>query len=125
MTQTNENSLKNLELGQKFTKENARENALKSVEARRRNKNFRETLEEMLRCPTDDKAMTYQEAILSSAVKKAQSGDIKAMEFIRDTIGQKPVDNINTTATTITRYITQEENKETNKHIDDVINGIG
>ena len=118
----NENSLKNLELGQKFTKENARENALKSVEARRRNKTMRETLEEMLKCPFDN-AMTYQEAILKSAVVKAEGGDIKAMEFIRDTIGQKPVDNINSTTTAITRYITVAEQEATNEHIDEVING--
>ena len=118
----NENSLKNLELGQKFTKENARENALKSVEARRRNKTMRETLEEMLKCPFDN-AMTYQEAILKSAVVKVEGGDIKAMEFIRDTIGQKPVDNINSTTTAITRYITVAEQEATNEHIDEVING--
>ena len=117
-----EESLKNLELGKKITTENAREYALKSVESRKKNKTMRETLEEMLKCPNDD-TMTWQEAILKSAVIKAKAGDIKAMEFIRDTIGQKPVDNINTTATTITRYITQEETQETNKHIDDVING--
>lgn len=117
-----EESLKNLEKGKKITSENAREYALRSQEARRKNKTMRETLEEMLKSPNDD-TMTWQEAILKSAVLKAETGDIKAMEFIRDTIGQKPVDNINTTATTITRYITQEETQETNKHIDDVING--
>ena len=61
--------------------------------------------------------------MLIAAVNKALNGDIKSMEFLRDTVGEKPVDRVDTTATTITRYITQEETKETNQHIDDVING--
>lgn len=126
-TQTNPRSLANLKKGVKITKKTARENNRKSTIAKRQKKTMRETLELMLELFTDgedDTRITYQDAILLSAIKKAQQGDIKAMEFIRDTIGQKPVDNVNTTATTITRYITQEEKKETNKHIDNVINGI-
>jgi len=37
---------------------------------------------------------TYLDAIMYSALKKAMEGDIKAIEFIRDTIGEKPKDNI-------------------------------
>jgi hypothetical protein len=108
-----------------MTSEIARENQKKSTEAKRLKKTMRETLEILLQdvVSVDGTPKNCQEAILASAVNKAMQGDIKAMEFIRDTIGQKPVDNINTTATTITRYITQEETQETNKHIDDVING--
>lgn len=125
VTQTNPNSLKNLEKGIKMTSEIAKENQKKSTEAKRLKKTMRETLEILLQdvVSVDGTPKNCQEAILASAVNKAMQGDIKAMEFIRDTIGQKPVDNINTTATTITRYITQEETKETNQHIDDVING--
>jgi hypothetical protein len=125
VTQTNPNSLKNLEKGIKMTSEIAKENQKKSTEAKRLKKTMRETLEILLQdvVSVDGAPKNCQEAILASAVNKAMQGDIKAMEFIRDTIGQKPVDNINTTATTITRYITQEETQETNKHIDDVING--
>ena len=33
-------------------------------------------------------------AIIAAAVKRAERGDVKAMEFIRDTIGQKPTEKI-------------------------------
>lgn len=38
--------------------------------------------------------MTVQAGITASLVKKALSGDTKAYEIIRDTIGQKPVENV-------------------------------
>ena len=93
-TQTNPRSLANLKKGVKITKETAKENNRKSTIAKRQKKTMRETLELMLGLFTDgedDTRITYQDAILLSAIKKAQQGDIKAMEFIRDTIGQKPV----------------------------------
>lgn len=122
-TQTNPNSLSNLKKGAKMTSEIARENQKKSTEAKRQKKTMRETLELLLQGEVDVEGTptNCQNAILASAVKKAIQGDIKAMEFIRDTIGQKPIDNVNTT-TTVTRYITKAEDKATNKHIDDVIN---
>lgn len=93
-TQTNPRSLANLKKGVKITKKTAKENNRKSTIAKRQKKTMRETLELMLELFTDgedDTRITYQDAILLSAIKKAQQGDIKAMEFIRDTIGQKPV----------------------------------
>ena len=41
-----------------------------------------------------DDEITNQIAITSSAFFKALKGDIKAMEFLRDTAGQKPKDEI-------------------------------
>ena len=38
------------------------------------------------------KNITIEQAMLIAQIKKALSGDTKAMEFIRDTMGQKPVD---------------------------------
>lgn len=35
---------------------------------------------------------TYQEQIVLALVKRAQKGDTKAFEVIRDTIGEKPVE---------------------------------
>mgnify|MGYP000007185940 CR=1 FL=1 len=93
-TQTNPRSLANLKKGVKITKKTAKENNRKSTIAKRQKKTMRETLELMLELFTDgedDTRITYQDSILLSAIKKAQQGDIKAMEFIRDTIGQKPV----------------------------------
>lgn len=93
-TQTNPRSLANLEKGVKITKETALENNRKSTEAKRRKKTMREALELMMENFTvgeDNTKITYQDAILITAVKEAQKGNIKAMEFIRDTMGQKPV----------------------------------
>lgn len=53
--------------------------------------------------PTDDDAfnkikgknLTVQDKILVEVIKKALKGDLKAIEFLRDTSGQKPVDNKN------------------------------
>lgn len=38
------------------------------------------------------KNITIEQAMLIAQIKKALSGDTKAIEFIRDTMGQKPVD---------------------------------
>ena len=39
--------------------------------------------------------ISVQEAILIAQIQKAMKGDTKAAEYVRDTIGQKPSDNIN------------------------------
>lgn len=130
MVQDNPNSLKNLELGKKITtdtsKDYGRRGGLKSAEVKKARKSMREMIDYLLTKTTTNsqgEEVSYQEGMLIAAVNKALNGDIKSMEFLRDTVGEKPVDRVDTTATTITRYITQEETKETNQHIDDVING--
>lgn len=75
------------------TKEEARElgrkGGIASGEARREKKTMREMLEYLLAKKVEgDK--TCLEVIMTSATQKAMSGDIKAMEFVRDTSGQKP-----------------------------------
>ncbi len=63
----------------------------KSGEARRARKKLKEELEILLEMQAKgDK--TYQEQIVLALVKRAQKGDTKAFEVIRDTIGEKPVD---------------------------------
>ena len=59
---------------------------------------------------------TTQEAISVSLIKKAMSGDVRAFEVIRDTIGEKPTDKIDATNTNID--ITDQ------KVIENVINKI-
>ncbi len=49
---------------------------------------LRDTLEKLLGSTSD--GITLQEAIAISIVEKAMGGDIRAAEFIRDTVGQKP-----------------------------------
>ena len=40
------------------------------------------------------KNINVQEAILIAQVQKAMKGDTRAAEYVRDTIGQKPVDSV-------------------------------
>ena len=80
-----------------------------SVEARRRKKLMKENLEILCQLSlksgrTTDvesiknfaelkgKNITIEQAMLIAQIKKALSGDTNALTFIRDTMGQKPVD---------------------------------
>lgn len=89
-----------------------------SVAARRRKKTMRETFEAILDMPikngkatdiekirsiaeTRGKNITVQDAINLSIAQKAVRGDVKAAEFIRDTIGEKPSDVIDINTPTI------------------------
>ncbi len=67
-----------------------------SGRVRREKKVLRESLEYLLEheIETDDGYVTGAEAIAAAAFKRTLSGDIKAMEFIRDTCGQKPVEKV-------------------------------
>lgn len=97
------------------SKEEARERGrlggIASGKARREKKAMRDTLEELLTMslkngkPTSvekiksiaaikGKNISVQEAVMLAQVQKALKGDVRAAEFIRDTIGQKPTDNM-------------------------------
>lgn len=72
-------------------RENARKAGIASGEARRLKRTMRDILEELLSAPSiESPDKTNNEVIMASAVRKAKGGDLKAMEFIRDTSGQKP-----------------------------------
>lgn len=96
-------------------RENGRKGGLKSAEAKRKRKAMRETFEIILSMPlrkgksTDienirsyvemrGKNITIQDAINFSIIKKAMSGDVRAAEFIRDTIGEAPTNMIDLNA---------------------------
>lgn len=78
----------------KRTKEEQRAIATKggvaSGEARRAKKTMREVLEILLESKDPESNKTNIEAMMTKAVLKALGGDLKAMEFVRDTSGQKP-----------------------------------
>lgn len=59
-----------------------------SGEARRRKKTLRELLELAMERPMGD--ATTAEAITVALLKKALSGDVKAYEVVRDTLGENP-----------------------------------
>ena len=103
-----------------FTSEQSRDEAKKngskggiaSGKARREKKAMKDTLATLLSMPLKDdqavdveniksiaalkgKNITVQEAIMLAQIQKAMKGDTKAAEYIRDTSGQKPENNVN------------------------------
>lgn len=91
-----------------------RAGGIASGKARREKKAMRETLDILLSMPMKDgtsadvesiqsfaaikgKNINVQEAILIAQVQKAMKGDTKAAEYVRDTIGQKPGENVEMT----------------------------
>ena len=87
-------------------REIGRKGGLASVESRRRKKLFRETLSDLMLCnavPADICAaleaagmpIDIQSAIHLAAARKAMLGDVEAMRYIRDTMGQKPTEQYN------------------------------
>ena len=69
----------------------------KSGETRRRRKTLREDLLALLKTvreTPEGEEKTLQDGILAALIMKALSGDVKAFEVIRDTIGEKPVDKV-------------------------------
>ena len=85
------------------TSEEARKNGSKggkaSAEARHRKKLLRECLEELLErkvIGSDGKKITGADEVAIALYRKATKGDVKAFEALRDTIGQKPIDKVQT-----------------------------
>lgn len=84
----------------KLTVEEASKGGKASAESRAARKTFREGLLLLLNEPLKDKAgqttdKTTQDAVIAGLVKRAIAGDVRAAEFIRDTIGEKPVQEVN------------------------------
>lgn len=69
-------------------RENGRKGGIASGEAKRARKTLKE---ELLALLAEDQ---MQERISIALLQKAQSGDTKAFEVIRDTIGEKPKDEV-------------------------------
>lgn len=101
----NEQNLKVLSPSE--ARENGRKGGLASAEARRKKRAMRETLQELLAMPIaegdladitaagslkelDGYNLTVQEKILLEVILKAVAGDVRAAEFIRDTVEGKP-----------------------------------
>ena len=91
-----------------------------SVEAIRKKKNMKEALklileldckdskakEVMKKMGIEDEDMNNEMALMATVYKKARIGDMQAVNFIRDTSGQKPVEVV--------------ETRETPKIVDDI-----
>ena len=78
---------------------------IKSGESRRRRKTFAEGLRELLAMPEDDPELraalqalglegTMQDAMNVAQIKQAKRGDTDSFRIVRDTIGEKPRDEL-------------------------------
>ena len=109
------NNIENLKPMNTLTEEEQRQIAVMggkaSGEARRQKKLIRDNMELLLSLPIksdkvkeallkqgiEDTDLTNQMAMVVAMYEKAMSGDVNAFNSIRDTIGQKPVERIETT----------------------------
>lgn len=77
-----------------------------SAQARRVYKTQRELIRQILATQTDDPELleqlkemgfngTFACAAVLAAARKAQNGDIEALRYLRDTVGEKPTDQYN------------------------------
>lgn len=73
-------------------REKGKKGGKKSGEVRAQRKTLREELIALLETKIEDK--TIQEKISFSLIQEAISGNVKAFETIRDTIGEKPIEQI-------------------------------
>ena len=83
----NEQNLKPVS-SKKEARERGRKGGLASVEARRKRKTLKEELLLILSEGETQQSVTF------ALIEKAMSGDTKAFEVIRDTIGEKPIDKV-------------------------------
>ena len=91
----NEQNLKPFDSNQsrEEAKKNGRKGGIKSGEARRAKKTMKAMLDYLLEKEITNKngeKATTLEAIMVQAIKQSLNGNIRALEFIRDTIGQNP-----------------------------------
>lgn len=83
-----ENLIPNSQRSPEELRENGRKGGIKSGEVRRARRTLKEEL--LLLLEQDN----LQEKISLALLQKAQQGDTKAYEVMRDTIGEKPVDKV-------------------------------
>lgn len=93
-------------------RECGRKGGIASGETKRKKKAIKETLDVLLAMPVKSgkyadiesiknfaalkgKNINVQEAMVISMLQRAMKGDVKAAEWIRDTAGQRPTDNVN------------------------------
>lgn len=113
-------------------RELGRKGGIASGEARRAKKTMREMLDYLLEKEIENKKtgekVTCQEAMLSAMIKKAIGGDVKACQFVRDTSGEVPLTKTEVTGKNgmplIQKvFVTEEDIKEVNDKIDEILNG--
>lgn len=104
MNEVNLKPIKKGELSKAEAKKRGRNGGIKSGEARREKKLFKEAIEKQLGQSID--------SMISSMIDQAQKGNVQAITFLRDTIGEKPTDKVEAdlnTDVTINIELTDEE----------------
>lgn len=89
-----QNLIKNEDLTPTQRRENARKAGQASAAKKQERKKLRELLEIALMMDDEATGEKNNIAITSALVNQAKSGNTKAYEVIRDTIGEKPVDKV-------------------------------
>lgn len=74
-------------------KELARRGGVKSGESRRQKRMLKDILEEYLKIDGPN-GKPYEDEVTLALIKKASTGDADAYRTIRDTLGQKPVEQL-------------------------------
>lgn len=74
-----------------------RKGALATAEKKRQRRTLREDLIALLSKKCEDEDKTYQDAMISAILAQAINGNVKAATFVRDTIGEKPVEKVENT----------------------------
>lgn len=79
-------------------REIGRRGGKKSAAKRKERKALRDELLYLLSETDKETGETHQMSISTALIQAAEKGNVKAFEIIRDTIGEKPVDNVNITS---------------------------
>ena len=94
----------------------------KSGEARRKKRLLKDCLEELLEKEYLDKSgnrASGAETVSIALFRKAQAGDIKAFEVLRDSVGQKPIEKVmisevdQDTINEVERFINEADDADT------------
>lgn len=93
-----ENLISNAERTPKEIKENATKAGKASGEARRNKKLFQSAVLTALKAKTED-GQDVLATLIAAQIKKAQEGDTRAFEVLRDTSGEKPTDKVEASVT--------------------------
>lgn len=131
-----ENSLKNLLQGKKISEETARDYQKKSSEAQKENTKIRKQNEafqissqkslDKIQVSTLDNLASYLKRLSEKENLTPQEAKIlmEGLQFLRDSSGQKPTDKQEVIGNLGIEkvFITPKEAKQTDNHIDDVIN---
>ena len=90
-------------------RERGRKGGIASAKAKAKRKALKELLEIALSQPSaDNPEEDNWTAVTAALVQKALSGDTKAFEVLRDTLGQKPVEEIRAEVNTDINIVIEE-----------------